>query len=412
MKRRLTAVTLAAVLLLSGCHFLSSDSSAPSGGDTASSRYAERDPVLEKNWCYQRLSRPLQENYAALYTAVREGFSQDETVVVSGEERRGIRVPLPQELTSQAEMSLLYTAFITDNPGFFHLGNAYSYEGYQVGDDNRYTAISLVYVMDAAARIAARDALNAVVEELICQIPAGADAFETELFLHDALVARCVYDEEAAASSQPAVEYPHAFSAYGALVIGRAVCEGYSRAFQLLLHAAGMECTLVTGQSRDGEPHMWNLVTVDGYTYHVDPTWNWTERGIRHTYFNLPTADILLSHTIDESNIGVDTCTATAANYFVRKGRLITTAATKEQLAVVVADALRDGSDPIELRFSETQYTGSMLLLTTNPRWFTAVVNEAMAPSGRVLESYQTETDDTYRIVVLTDIRQKNPEFS
>lgn len=410
MRRVLAALILAAVLLLSGCHFLSSDSSAPES-TPASSAGEQVNAVWEKNWCYQRLSPPLQENYAAIYTAVKDGFRQDEMVTVSGEERLGIRISLPQEVTSEADMTLLYTAFITDTPGFFHLGNAYSYEGYHVGEDNRYTAISLVYVMDAAARAEAKAKLDAAVDEIVRGIPAGADAFETELYLHDTLLARCVYDEEAAASSRPAAEYPHVFSAYGALVNGRAVCEGYSRAFQLLLRAAGIEATLVTGQSREGEPHMWNLVTVDGYTYHVDPTWDWTESGTRHTYFNLTTADILLSHTLDESNIGIDTCTATAANYFVRTGRFVSSLATKEQLAGLVADALADNPETIELRFAENQYTGSMLLLSTNPRWFTAVVNEAMRDTGRVLESYRAETDDLYHIVALTDLRQKNREL-
>ncbi len=413
MKRVLAILLLAAALLLGGCRFFSLDPSGQqSGASSASGRPADYAALLEGKWCYQRLSRSLQENYAALYAAVHEGFRQDETVVVSGEERHGVQVKLPRELTSADDMTLLYTAFITDNPEFFYLGNAYSYEGYHVGDSNRYTAIILVYMMDASARLQAKQELDRVIQELVAGMPADADGFESELYLHDALLARCVYDKEAAASARPASEYPHAFSAYGALVNGRAVCEGYSRAFQLLLHEVGMDSTLVTGQSLEGEPHMWNLVTVDGYNYHVDTTWNLTEKGIRHTYFNLNTEDIQLSHTIDEGNIGIDTCTATAANYFVRKGQYITSAATKEQLAAVVAGALEFTPKTLELRFAENQYTGSMLLLTTNPRWFLSVVNEAMEPTGRVLQSYETETDDVYGIVVLTEIRQKNPDFS
>ena len=43
----------------------------------------------------------------------------------------------------------------------------------------------------------------------------------------------CRYHQEAADSKDPYTEYPDAFSAYGALVKGAAVCEGYARAMQL-----------------------------------------------------------------------------------------------------------------------------------------------------------------------------------
>ena len=72
-------------------------------------------------------------------------------------------------------------------------------------------------------------------EEILQDIRPGEYAFSKELTLHDAVAARCTYDEEAAASENPASAYPNAFTVYGALVEGRAlhirggafsVCEG------------------------------------------------------------------------------------------------------------------------------------------------------------------------------------------
>jgi hypothetical protein len=65
----------------------------------------------------------------------------------------------------------------------------------------------------------------------------------------------------------------HAFTAYGGLILGRAVCEGYSEAFQYLLHQVGVEC-LIAGGEGNGQPHQWNIVRIDGEYYHVDVTWN------------------------------------------------------------------------------------------------------------------------------------------
>lgn len=67
------------------------------------------------------------------------------------------------------------------------------------------------------------------------------------------------------------------FTAYGALVNGRAVCSGYSRAFKVIMDKLGIPCVLVSGYgvSKTGYAnHEWNYVQLDGKYYAVDTTWN------------------------------------------------------------------------------------------------------------------------------------------
>lgn len=52
----------------------------------------------------------------------------------------------------------------------------------------------------------------------------------------------------------------------------KVVCEGYSKAFQYLCDLSGIECYTVSGYA-DGGRHMWNIVVLDGKSYHVDVTW-------------------------------------------------------------------------------------------------------------------------------------------
>lgn len=47
------------------------------------------------------------------------------------------------------------------------------------------------------------------------------------------------------------------------------VCEGYSRAMNLLLHEAGIETYYIKAPT-----HAWNVVNVDGHYFHVDSTWD------------------------------------------------------------------------------------------------------------------------------------------
>ncbi len=65
-------------------------------------------------------------------------------------------------------------------------------------------------------------------------------------------------------------------SAYGALINGRCVCQGYAEAYKRLLGSQGIFCEVICGKIRgSAEHHAWNIVSPDGRSkYHVDVTWD------------------------------------------------------------------------------------------------------------------------------------------
>lgn len=65
------------------------------------------------------------------------------------------------------------------------------------------------------------------------------------------------------------VSNPLSYTAYGALTEGKAVCQGYSGAFNMLCKAAG-----VMSLSVYNDDHMWNVVLADGQIYHYDVTFD------------------------------------------------------------------------------------------------------------------------------------------
>ena len=72
---------------------------------------------------------------------------------------------------------------------------------------------------------------------------------------------------------------PHAHEPYGALIEGRAVCEGYARSLKWLCDREEIPCVLVIGDAIDTNGnaggHMWNYVQMeDGNWYAVDTTWD------------------------------------------------------------------------------------------------------------------------------------------
>lgn len=86
-----------------------------------------------------------------------------------------------------------------------------------------------------------------------------------------------------------------AWSAYGALVKGKAVCQGIACAFKLLCDQVDIPSLVVIGTvAANLERHAWNIVRIDGRFYHVDCTWmlrtsiNLKIPFARYQYFNVP----------------------------------------------------------------------------------------------------------------------------
>ena len=62
-------------------------------------------------------------------------------------------------------------------------------------------------------------------------------------------------------------------TAKGALLKKVAVCDGYSRAFQMVMRKLKIPCRFVTGSS-GSVGHAWNMVKLSGKWYHIDVTFD------------------------------------------------------------------------------------------------------------------------------------------
>lgn len=106
--------------------------------------------------------------------------------------------------------------------------------------------------------------------DLILQLmPQGLNNYQKCMFFAAALCELCTYDDMYVTQLDP-------FQAYDALIKGTAVCMGYTEAFRMLCHAAGVECRNITGKtmmSGEGEKHIWNVVDTDDGVKYIDVTW-------------------------------------------------------------------------------------------------------------------------------------------
>lgn len=113
-----------------------------------------------------------------------------------------------------------------------------------------------------------QQALNEQVEQVAALAAKEDSDVKKVKAVHDYLVRSTIYDyANYSREKVPMVSY----TAYGALVRGTAVCQGYSTAFQMILEKVGIPCVTVVS---DEMKHAWNMVQVDGEWYHVDTTWD------------------------------------------------------------------------------------------------------------------------------------------
>ena len=412
LKKRLVAMAACIAMLCSGCQVFFPGQVAPTPtpdkSDTAPARYASE---YENKWCYERLSEPLRECYAALYEAVMDNRYADTRITVYKEDAGdtmdsakkvfpGVRVALPRYLESEKDAKQLYQAFTWDNPQFFFLSNDYYYEGYRNDKTGALVCRSICLPFNSTPEERRKTAkkLEQAGEEMLKDLPSGDD-FSVERALHDRMLAACRYHAKAGESHDIA-RYPNAFTAVGALVDGQAVCEGYARGMQYLLQRAGIECSLVTGINEKNEPHMWNLVTINGRNYHLDPTWDDVDDRIRYTFFNVTTDSITRTHTIDADIIGVDTCTATQDNYYRRTGHYIDSFA-RDDLDAVIARDMSAGETMIDLQFSPATFVNAQLLISNQSLLFDLVRRQLPDEDAPLWEDYDARENTVYYTVTL-----------
>ena len=130
--------------------------------------------------------------------------------------------------------------------------------------------------------------INDIKDSIISKtITSNMSDVEKAVLLHDYLALHMEYDYEAYLENKAnnTNKYEESdYDVYGALVNGKAVCQGYTLAYKYLMEEAGVENVGFASN----ETHIWNTVTIDGDGYFVDCTWDdpgWDTLGnVKHRY--------------------------------------------------------------------------------------------------------------------------------
>lgn len=238
-----------------------------------------------------------KEKYFKAYNAIKNGVENFESEIRLGTE------------VDKNEIWMIFNSYRSDHPEHFWLNPVTFSLGTLYADGAIESFIVPKYFFTKEQMPAETEKINAAADELLKGITPSMPEFEREMLLHDRLAKSITYDLNE--------EYAH--NAYGALVNGRAVCDGYTQAFQYLLQRVGIQSFMVTGAGNGGN-HAWNIVRIDGKYYNVDLTWDDQESDTFHAYFNLTDERIKEDHTFDTTVYRIPECNSTVANYFAVYG--------------------------------------------------------------------------------------------
>ena len=112
-----------------------------------------------------------------------------------------------------------------------------------------------------------------IATEVVADAKAASDnALEIELYLHDWLCDRITYYNGSTEVKNKRDVLRH-LTALGALIDGKANCQGYTDGFYVLASIAGFQVGKQSCTSREGG-HSFNTICIDGKWYVVDVTFN------------------------------------------------------------------------------------------------------------------------------------------
>ena len=177
-------------------------------------------------------------------------------------------------------------------------GWRYSFEGENV------TKLMFTYSKDRQAVLSQYEELERVKDQILAKLSPEMTDVEKALALHDHIVSHCAYDSKNAESTDGGEQkYPEEDStAYGVLVHGRGICQGYSMAYAYLLQSCDIPCLYVSSENAN---HAWNLAYLDGHWRHIDTTWDdptWDKLGYVGHHWFLNSTQTMLSYNADKAD--------------------------------------------------------------------------------------------------------------
>ncbi|MCH5266968.1 MAG: hypothetical protein J1E62_01380 [Lachnospiraceae bacterium] len=163
----------------------------------------------------------------------------------------------------------MMTEIIAQTPDLFYAGQKFS--KLVNASSNQIIKLELSYVkafktssgkINTAKIKKTRSQIKSKVKKVLSQVSSNMTKLEKALVIHDYLVQNTSYYDG---------NEDYATSEWGVLLKGKGNCQGYSKAYAILLEKVGIPVKYADSIEMQ---HMWNVIKLNGKWYHVDVTWD------------------------------------------------------------------------------------------------------------------------------------------
>ena len=255
----LLAVACSCFLVCAPCAFAAPDGAATADASAASVSAAPA-PVLAAAAAEE------QDVWDEVRDRIVQAFRNRTTLNLSD-----LQIPyVKEEWTSNStRLGALIAQVVVEYPEFFWAGEGHGKISYTYRDGyvTILQPIELHFKTDSVTE-AMEGEFNDALNDAISWTTGQTDEAQKVKAVHDYLVRKCTYNNDAAESADTSA-YWYAWSAYGALVERKPVCEGYVYAFAACMKQLEIECQIAADSG-----HAWNRVKLGDNWYNVDVTWD------------------------------------------------------------------------------------------------------------------------------------------
>lgn len=192
-----------------------------------------------------------------------------------------------------------------------------------------------------------------LIEKKADEVLAGLDddEYTKALACYEYVVLNTAYDYD---NIDRIIEIPSDSTIEGVFLNNTAVCAGYAKAYQYLLHRAGLNALYIMGvgsNSSGSENHAWIVQQIDGKYYYSDPTWDDTKNDelVFHNYFCITAGEIIVNHETDKL-YPLLTANSLEANYFVREKKYFDKYSVSS-IHQVITESLEENQELVEFKY-------------------------------------------------------------
>lgn len=273
------------------------------------SKYTGRE-IISHPYSYYTLSDKHKMIYDRIVSAM---LYYDDSVLFSTEEQ-----------VTFEELFDVYQLIYNDEYRLFYMSSTIEYMSDL--ETGYVDTMNLKYTYKKDEVIAMQAQIDKAAADILSKITPQTSDYEIAKLFHDTVITSCTYKET-----------PDMNTIYGCLVENEALCQGYSRAFTFLCSEVGIDSLVVLGVAN--EPHMWNIVELDGEYYHIDLTWDDPDRAqnpdaIRYDYFGLTDERIRQLRQVDDYDYDIPKANGKKYHYYEYNGYVAST--YEEAKAIII----------------------------------------------------------------------------